>query len=400
MKKNYIFAPGPTEVPQEVLLAGAKPTIHHRAADFTPIFNHVQDQLKQVFRTASPVSVLASSGTGAVEAAMISTASPGDTVIVYSAGKFGERWVEIGKAYQMNVVELAFDWGKPLDLNVLEETLKKHPEARSVIVTQTETSTGTVSDVQGVGEIVSKTDAISIIDCVSSFAAEKLPQDEWNIDMVCTGSQKALMMPPGVGLASASTKAQEKMKDATCPAYYLDLRKYIKSVAKETTPFTPPVNMFYAMEKALEMILEEGLEEIWAKHRVLSRAQRAAMAALGLDLYSHRPSVVTTAVNLPQGVEWGAFNGQLKARGITIAGGQDQAKGKIFRIATLGYYNIFDDVTIISAVEMALAASGFKMQIGQGTSAALEVLRHYDPKQGWVAADEATKNLEPVPALL
>lgn len=400
MKKNYIFSPGPTEVPAEVLLAGARPTVHHRSADFPPIFESCQDKLRKVYQTSNPIAVISSSGTGAVEAAMVSTCSPGEKVIVYNGGKFGERWVKIAKAYGMNVIELKSDWGKPLDMDVLAATLEANPDARAVVATQTETSTGTVSDIQRLGEIVSKTNAVSIVDCVSSFSAEKLPQDEWKIDMVCTGSQKALMLPPGLGFASISDKAKAAMETAKTPCFYLDLRRYLGSMPSSDTPFTPAVNLFYSLEKALEMLLEEGMENNWARHTVLSRAARAAVVRLGLSLFSERPSVVVTAVNLPGGVEWKSFNNELKSRGITIAGGQDHVKGKIFRFATLGFYNVFDVVTVVSSVEMGLAASGYDFELGTGVAAAMEVLRAYDPKKGWTAAEEATRDLEPVAALL
>jgi aspartate aminotransferase-like enzyme len=401
MKKNYIFSPGPVEVPAEVLLAGARPTVHHRSADFPPIFARCQEKLKKVFLTEYPVVVTASSGTGAVEAAIVSTSSPGDTVIVYNGGKFGERWLKVATAYGLKVIDLKTDWGKPLDIELLEKTLAANPQTKSVIVTQTETSTGTVSDIKKLGAVVSKTPAISIIDAVSAFAAEEMRTDEWKIDIVCTGAQKAMMLPPGLGFASISPKAEEAMKTAKCPCFYLDIRRYLKAMrGGEDTPFTPAVNLFYSLEKACDMLLEEGMENNWARHKVLSRAARAAMVTLGLSLYSERPSVVLTATNLPAGVEWGAFNKQLKSRGITIAGGQDHLKGKIFRFATLGYYNVFDAITIISAVEMALAASGYQFEMGKGVATAMEVLRAYNPAKGWVAAEEATRGLEPVAALL
>ena len=400
MKKNYIFSPGPTEVPVEVLLAGAKPTIHHRTPEFPPIFESCQKKLRAIYKPESPIAVLSSSGTGAVEAAMVSTTSPGDKVVVFNGGKFGERWVKIAKAYGLNVIEITAEWGKPLDMDALAEVLKANPETRAVVVTQTETSTGTVSDIKRLGEVVSPTNAITIVDCVSSFAAEKLPQDEWKIDMVCTGSQKALMLPPGLGYASVSAKAKAAMDTAKTPCFYLDLRRYLKTMDANDTPFTPAVNMFYAMDKALDMIVEEGIENTWARHMVLSRAARAAIERLGLTFFSERPSVVVTTVNLPEGCDWKNFNGQLKSRGITIAGGQDHVKGKIFRFATLGYYNVFDVVTVISSIEMALAATGYKFEMGTGVAAAMEVLRAYDPKTGWVVAEEATRSLEPVKALL
>ncbi len=400
MKKSYIFSPGPVEVPSEVLLAGAKPTVHHRSADFPPIFARCQEKLRQVYFAKSPVAVLASSGTGAMEAAVISTCSPGDTVIVHNAGKFGERWGKIARAYGINAVELEPGWGKPLEPAVVEEALRKHPETRAVLVTHTETSTGTVSDIKALGEVVARTEAILVVDSVSAFAAEELRQDEWKLDIVCTGSQKALMLPPGLGFASMSEKAQAAMQKAKCPSFYLDLRRYIKSAEKDDTPFTPAVNLFYSLEQALDMLLAEGMENNWARHTVLSRAARAAMTALGLSLFSERPSVVVTAVNLPEGVEWGAFNKELKSRGITIAGGQDHLKGKIFRFATLGHYDVFDVVTIVSAIEMALGTSGHAFESGKGVAAAMEVLRAYNPGKGWTAAEQETRSLEPATALL
>lgn len=401
MQKNYIFSPGPTEVPSQVLLAGAKPTVHHRSADFPPIFASVQEKLKKVYCTTAPVAVMASSGTGAVEATMTSTIAPGEKVIVYNAGKFGERWVKVAKAYGMDVIEIAQEWGTPCDMDRVEKELADNPDTKAVVVTQTETSTGTVSDIKRLGEIVSKTDALSIVDAVSAFAAEKLPQDDWKIDMLCTGSQKALMLPPGLGCVSINEKTQRRLEETKgSPNFYFNLRSYLKSMAKDDTPFTPPVNLFYSLDAALDMILEEGVDNSWARHIVLSRACRAATVKLGLKLYSERPSVVVTAAWLPDGADWGAFNGALKSRGITIAGGQEHLKGKIFRFGTLGYYNIFDAVTIVSAIEMALAAIDYKFELGSGVAAAMEVLRAYDPKTGWKAAEEATREMEPVPALL
>lgn len=397
MKKRYVFAPGPVAVPPEVLLAGAMPTMHHRSSDFPPIFDRCQQKLKQVFRTESPVAVLASSGTGAVEAAMVSTVSPGDPVIVFNAGKFGERWVQVGKAYGMNVIELKADWGKPCQPAAIAQALAANPGTKAVVVTQTETSTATVSDIKAIAEVVRATPAITIVDAVSAFMAEELRQDEWGVDMVCTGSQKAIMLPPGLGFASVSKKAEALMAASKSPKYYLDLRRYLKSLKDSDVPFTPAVNLIYSLDKALDMILEVGPEETWARHRVLARAVRSAMTALGLTIYSESPSVVVTAVNLPAGVEWKAFNKQLKTRGITIAGGQDHLEGKIFRIATLGYYDAFDAITLVSAVEMALAACGAGSELGTGVTAALRVLKTYDPAKGWVAADAATRSLEPVP---
>ncbi len=394
MKKSYMFTPGPVQVPADVLLAGARPTVHHRSADFPPILDACLAKLKQVFMTESPVCVLATSGTGAVESAIVSTASPGDTVLVANAGKFGERWVKVARIYGLNVVELRDEWGLPTTPERVAAALRDHPDARQVIVPQCETSTGTLSDIKGIAAVTRESGAILIVDAVSSFLAEELRTDEWGADIVCTSSQKAMMLPPGLAFVSISPRAQKAMEGARCPAFYLDLRRYLSAFSEEGTPFTPAVNLFYSLETALDMALEEGVEEIWARHRVLARAQRRAMRALGLELFSKAPSVVLTTVNLPKGIGFKEFNGWLKANHITIAGGQDHLKGKIFRISTLGNHDTFDALTIVSAVELALKACGWGSALGQGVAAALEVLSHYSPDRGWHAADEATRALE------
>jgi len=391
MKKQYMFTPGPVQVPAEVLLAGARPTIHHRSSDFPPILESCQAKLKKVFLTESPICVLASSGTGAVEAAMVSCASPGDTVIIANAGKFGERWVKVAQVYGLNLVELKDEWGLPTTPERIAEALKAHPNAKYVVVPQTETSTGTVSDIKAIAAITRATPTLLIVDAVSSFMAEEMRTDEWGVDIVCTSSQKAMMLPPGLGFASVGPRAKAAMDTAKAPAFYLDLRRYLSAFADEGTPFTPPVNLFFSLDEALTMALDEGVEEVWARHRVLARAQRVAMRKLGLTLFSKAPSCVLTTVLLPKGVGFKEFNGWLKANGITIAGGQDHMKGKMFRISTLGNHDTFDAVTIVSAVELALKACGWQFTLGAGVGAAMEVLSHYSPDRGWRAADEATK---------
>ncbi len=392
MKKNYLVAPGPTAVPPEVLLAGARQPIHHRSVDFPPIFDKCQKMLRQVFMTQHPVCVTASSGTGAVEAAMVSLIAPGEKVISLNSGKFGERWCKVAQAYGMKLIQVDLPWGQGANAQTFEKVLAENPDARAIVVTQTETSTGVVNDIQSIAQLTRGTNTLLIVDAVSGFLAEPLRMDEWGVDVVATGSQKAIMLPPGLGFVALGARAQEVLKSGQkAPCFYLDLRRYLKSMAESDTPFTPAVNMFYALEKALEMLLEDGPEEIWARHEVLAQAGRAAVKAMNLSLYASAPSVVVTAVNGPEGMGASPIVKALKNMGITIAGGQDQLKGKIFRFATLGYYNAFDVMTIVSALELALGQLGHKYTKGAGAAAALEVLRAYDPAKGWKAAADALK---------
>ena len=386
MKKRYIFAPGPTAVPPEVLLAGAEPTIHHRSADFPPIFERCQKALRQVFQTEHPVLITASSGTGALEAAMVSSISPGEKVICLESGKFGERWCEVAQAYGMNLVKIEVEWGKGADIALFEKALQEHPDAKALVLTQTETSTGAVNDIEAVARLARNTETLLIVDAVSAFLAEPMKMDEWGVDIVGTGSQKALMMPPGLGFIAVGPRAQKAIQNAQTPCYYFNLKKYLKSLSQSDTPFTPAVNMFYALEKSLEGVLAVGLEEVWARHEVLARAGRAAAQAMNIELFSDPPSVVVTACKAPGGIGGGDIVKALKAMGITIAGGQAHLKGKIFRFATLGYYDAFDTMTIVSALELALGHLGHNYDQGAGASAALEILRAYNPAQGWKAA--------------
>jgi aspartate aminotransferase-like enzyme len=386
MKKRYIFAPGPTAVPPEVLLAGAQPTIHHRSVDFPPIFDRCQKALREAFQTQHPVAVLASSGTGALEAAMVSTISPGEKVICLNSGKFGERWCLVAKAYGMNLLQIDVEWGKGLDPALIEKALKENPDAKAVVLPQTETSTGVVNDIEAIASITRNSSALLIVDAVSAFLAEPMKMDEWGVDIVGTGAQKAIMLPPGLGFAAIGPRAQEAIKACKTPRFYFDLAKYLKSMGKSDTPFTPAVNMFYALEEALKQVLTDGLEESWARHQVLARAARAAVKAMNIEIFADPPSVVLTACKAPAGIDGGAVVKALKAMGITIAGGQEHLKGKIFRFATLGYYDAFDCMTIVSALELALGQLGHNYTKGAGAAAALEVLRAYDPAKGWKAA--------------
>lgn len=375
MEKRLLLTPGPTMVPPEVSSAEAQPIIHHRSPDFDPIFMRVQEGLKYVFQTQNPVVLLASSGTGAMECALTGTCSPGDKVICVEGGKFGERWTEIAKAFGMNPIRECVEWGTTVQASRIKELLEQNPDTKAICITHCETSTGVLTDIKAIAEVVSGTNAILIVDAVSSLGAEELRTDEWKIDIVVTGSQKALMLPPGLAFLSVSPRAREMAKQARSACYYFSLKAYLKNLEKKTTPYTPAISLILALDKSLEMIRKEGMENIWARHAKLSRAIQAGCRAIGLEIYSKSPSHVVTPINVPAGIDGEAITKVLRDKyGVTIAGGQEQLKGKVIRIATLGYATVFDATTAICALELTLKELGYKFEEGAGIRAALKVL--------------------------
>ncbi len=373
MKRNYIFAPGPVSVPPQVLAATAKPMIHHRAPDFDPIFKKCSEGLKEIFQTANPVVSLASSGTGAMEAAIVSSASPGDLILSVESGKFSQRWGLLAEAFGMKVERISVEWGHDVEPQQVADFLKAHPETKQVILELCETSTGTLTDVKAVGEVVRGTDALLLVDAVSGLCADELRSDAWGVDMVGTGSQKGIMLPPGLGFVSISPKAQDAIKASKSAKFYFNLAKYLKQLEANTTPFTPAVSLLFGLEASLDLLLGEGMENVWARHARLAEGARQAMKALGCEIFSANPANTCTAVKVPEGVEGGKIVKTLREKfGMTIAGGQDHLKGKIFRFATLGWYNQFDVITIVDAIEQTLALLGHKAERGAGVKAAME----------------------------
>jgi len=375
MQKRHLFTPGPVDVPPEVLAAMAEPMIHHRSPDFQPYFAEANEGLKYVFQTQNPVLMFAGSGTAAMEAAVANTLSPGDRAITVEGGKFGQRWTELCRAYGVEPIVIEIEWGKAVEPDRVMETLKANPDAKAVFLTLTETSTGVLTDIETICRAVAETDAISVVDAVSALAAERCLTDEWKIDIVVAGSQKALMLPPGMAFASLSPKALELVKSSKCPKYYLSFDKTLKSLAKDTTPFTPAVSHIRALTVATRMIRDEGIENVWARHARLGGAIRSAVGAIGLEIFSERPSNVVTAVRVPEGVEGAKIPKILRDKhGVTIAGGQEHLKGKIFRIATLGWANDLDVITVIGALELTLAELGYSFEHGAGLAAAVRAL--------------------------
>lgn len=375
MKKNVVLAPGPTQVPPEILAASAKPTIHHRTPQFEAIFADVSGRMKEVFQTQSPAVIFSSSGTGAMESAVVNTLSPGDKAISIEGGKFGERWGELCKAYGVESVALKVEYGDVITAAQVEEALKANPDARAVFGTLTETSTGVLSPIKEIAAVVAKTDAIFVVDAVSGLAADELRMDEWGIDVTVAGSQKALMLPPGLAMCAISEKAQALIPNSKCPKYYFSWAKALKNLDANTTAYTPAVNMIYALQASLSMILAEGMENVWARHARLAKAQRAAAQAIGLELFSAAPANAVTALKVPDGVDGGKIPKIMRdTHGITIAGGQATMKGKIFRIAALGWCNEFDVTTALTALEFTLNELGYKVEPGKAVGAAIAVL--------------------------
>ncbi len=378
MKKRYLMTPGPTPVPAEVLLAQARPIIHHRTPEFSATLMEVVEGLQYVFETSNDVLVLAGSGTAVMESSFANCFCAGDTVIVARNGKFGDRMMQLAKAYGLNVVDLAYEWTQTVDPADVAAALSDNPEARGVVVVQSETSSGVLNDVKAIAATVAAyPDCVFIVDSITGIGAVECKTDEWGLDVVMTGSQKGLMLPPGLAAVSVSAKAWKAYERSTLPKFYLDWGRYRKSLEKETTPFTPPVSLIIGLAEALRMIRDEGLENTIARHSRLAAATRAGCEALGLTLFAPpegRGSAVTP-VWVPEGVDGKAIVKTLKdTYGVTIAGGQDDYAGRIFRVGHLGYFGDFDIITTLAALEMTLAGLGYEFERGAGIRAAEAVL--------------------------
>lgn len=373
MKKYYLIAPGPTPVPHEVLLEGAKEVLHHRTPQFINLMKETMEGAKYLFQTSGEVYAFVSSGTGAMEAAVQNLLSPGDKVLVVVAGKFGERWLDILTAFGMNPVKLELEWGEAVSPDQIREALEKNPDVKAVFTTHSETSTGTVIDLEGIAKVVRETDSVLVTDAVSSLLAEPLKMDEWGVDVVVSGSQKGVMLPPGLGfIAIGSEKAWKLVENSKSPKYYFDLKAYKKKYPEN--PYTPAVNMIYMLKKAVEMIKEETLEKVWERHALLGEATRRAVKALGFEFLSKRPGNVVTAVKLPPDIDGNKLTKIMRDKyGVTIAGGQAHLKGKIIRISHLGYLSPFDTLTAFSALELTLKELGYKFEMG----ASLKTIQEY-----------------------
>jgi aspartate aminotransferase-like enzyme len=377
MQKRYLLAPGPTAIPPEVLLKMAEPIIHHRNPLFETIVEEVRNDLKYLFGTRNEVLIFTSSGTGAMEGAVTNMLSPGDKAIVVRSGKFGERWTEVCKAYGVEAVNIDIPWGEILDPAEVEKALRANPGVKAVYTQATDTSTGALFPVREIAAIVRNyPDTIMVVDGITGVGVFALPQDEWNIDILISGSQKALMLPPGLAFAGVSDKAWEMSKTSKIPRFYFNWAKERKNLEKNQTNFTPAISLIIGLRESLRIIREEGLDSVYRRIDVLARATREAAEALGLRVFAKAPSPAVTAIVAPDGIDGQEIYKTLwKKYGVTGAGGQDQLKGKVFRIATLGYADKYDVITAISALEFTLRDLGHKFDLGAGVARALECLK-------------------------
>ncbi len=376
MKKRYLLAPGPTPVPPEVRLRMAEPIIHHRTPEFSRIFAEAKEWLKEVFQTREDVLILASSGTGAMEGAVSNLFNPGDKVIVINGGKFGERWGKISEAFGLEVKWLNVEWGRAVRVEDVEAILEEEGDVKGILVQASETSTTVAHPVKELAGLTRDRECLLVVDGITGVGVFPIPMDEWGIDVLLAGSQKAFMLPPGLAFIALSQKAWSFAGRSRLPRFYFDLKKERKSHGKNTTAYTPAVSLIIGLREVLRMMREVGLDNIYARNRRLARATREAMKALGLRLLApDSPSDAATGVWLPEGIDGGAFTKCLRDEfGVTVAGGQDQLKGKVFRISHMGYVDTFDIIVAVSAVEMALKRFGFDVTFGTGVAKAQEIL--------------------------
>ncbi len=383
MLKQYLLSPGPTAVPERVLLRMAHPMIHHRTPQFSAIFAETKQMLEQVIQTDNDALILSSSGSGAMEAAVTNLCSPGDTIIYINGGKFGERWGKIAAKHGVHAVEIKVEWGQPVDVEVVRQILKAHPQAKGIFVQASETSTTTEHPIREIAQLTAGHDAcVTVVDAITALGVIDMPMDEWGLDVVISGSQKALMLPPGLAMIALSDKAWSLTETATCSTFYFDLPTERKNQqkGKDTTAWTPAASLVIGLNEVLKMMLEEGLDRLYARHAILAEATRAGVSALGMKLISTVPATSATGAYVPDGVNGGAFVKYLRdTMGVTFAGGQDHLKGKIIRIAHLGYYDVFDITTAMSAIEIALNRFGHPVEMGKGVGAAQTVLANRFP---------------------
>ncbi len=376
MLKPRLFTPGPTPVPEEALLELAKPVTYHRTAEQKAIFAEMLEDLKYVYQTKNDVIALTSSGTGGMEAAVSNLLSPGQKAILLTAGRWGERWRGVMKGFGINIVSVEVPYGKAVQPAQLEDALAKNPDTVAVFSTLSETSTGVGHDIAAFGKLVAKTPAVLVVDGISGLGAMECRTDDWNVDVCVTGSQKALMLPPGLAFVSVSAKAWKVIEGNTAAKnFYFDLKRYRAKLPENDTPFTPANTLIKAQRVSLKKIRAEGIENLWARHAKMGAAARAGIKAMGLENFAERPNNALTVVTVPAGIDGNELLKNLEKKyGYKLANGQDNLKGKIWRLSHMGYCDAFDVLGALSALELALLDAGFKLEPGAGVAAAQRAL--------------------------
>lgn len=374
MKKNYLLTPGPTPIPETILAALSQPIIHHRTAPFEALFAEVREGLQYLFQTKQDVLLLSASGTGAMEAAIVNLFSPGDEVITINGGKFGERWTKLAQRFGLKPIEIKLNWGEAVTPAQLEQTIKAHSKARAILFQASETSTGTCMPTEEICRQAKAAGMLSICDAITALGVFDLPMDKWGIDVLITGSQKALMLPPGLAMIALSDRAWAAADTSTIPKFYFDLKAERKVIGKNTTAWTPAISLIMGLKEALRMIREEGLENVFKRHDLLARATQNAAKALGLEMLSKSPSNAVTAVLVPPSITDGKAILKIlsKKYGIFMIGGQDHYEGKLIRLSHIGYCDRFDITTGLAGLELALSELGHPVEFGKGVGAALK----------------------------
>jgi len=376
LKKKYLLSPGPTPLPEEVQAAATQQIIHHRSQEFSEIFISVTKGLQYIFQTQQEVFILTSSGTGAMEAAVVNTLCPGDKIITLNCGKFGGRWTRICQAFGITVKEIEIEWGQNFSKEELAAVLNKNPGTKAVFSTLSATSTGTVYDIQGYGELLRDTETILIVDGISGVGAMPCPMDKWSIDVLISGSQKAFMTPPGLAYIAFSEKAWQMVEKSTLPKFYFDAVSAHNALQKNTSAWTPGTSLIIQQQKALDIMQRLGLEFLFEHHAILGSATRAGVKSIGLELLSKKPGNILTAVKIPPGIDGFKLTKTIQQKyQAYIAGAQDPYKGNFFRIGHLGYTSGFDIITALSALEMALLEQGYNFSTGSSIRAAQIILK-------------------------
>lgn len=371
LKGERLFTPGPVELPDRIREILGRQIIHHRTPEFREAFLETRDLFKKLLGTGSENFVFfASSGTGAMEAAVLNFFEEGDKVIAVVGGKFGERWAEIGKRYKLNVIELEVEWGKSVDPEAVEKLLKENPDCKGVLVQASETSTGAYHDVKALAEITKETEALLVVDAITALGVYNINPEAWGLDVVVGGSQKAFMLPPGLSMLWFSEKAKNRLTERS---YYFNVKEELKKQKEGQTAFTPAISLILALKESLSMLLEEGMDNVERRYRLISEGLKKAIEVLGLDLFPENPSISLTAVRSTKGLDVEALRREMLKLGVRTAGGQGKLKGKIFRISHMGM-DLMDIPLLISALELSLKKSGHKIEFGMGVGEYLKVV--------------------------